>query len=612
MRFVRNIVALLCLVALLAAGLVAERFLGRGTAFAVGAPLIPVPPETVVGLSWDVEAPNGALREMTLRREGEFWRMGQPYPETLCDAAAVADFLDALQGLRVQARLGPAEGSAFRAVRRLVVRTPEIAFARGFGGTQPMALAQTLAEADGTLVSVEAAAVARLPRTAATLRAQAILPVSPDRVVALEWRGPGRPFARAQRLPGGNWEVSRPIPFEVEAHDAERALTLLTRADTINAYVRPADDAPFAPDRPLPETALDAYGLDEEAALRVSVYVRGLDDPLTLRFGAADPARKGAVFCLLDDGRSVVSVSASLPGCLGASGPFVAEFQEFMVLGEALAAGADRLTVRLRGQETPVELTWGGVGRARLTLPTALPADEAITRDLFLGLTAFSGEVTGLEPPAGVEPLGSVTVAQSDGSTPPVTLDFYPAQEADRLLAWRADQGRLYRVARSPKLELLLSEGLQHRLADRTVLSVPAGRIRRIAVLRRDGAHCAAIRRGAALTWETESPAGAYVATETLDAWLTRFADLKAGRVLRDAPVSPAELRPYGLDRPTTRLTLDLDGGADGLRRVLLIGDPDPKTGAAPALVQGRPVLYELDAETVRLLSRWPMREGKE
>ena len=89
MRFVRNIVALLCLVALLAAGLVAERFLGRGTAFAVGAPLIPVPPETVVGLSWDVEAPNGALREMTLRREGEFWRMGQPYPETLCDAAAV-------------------------------------------------------------------------------------------------------------------------------------------------------------------------------------------------------------------------------------------------------------------------------------------------------------------------------------------------------------------------------------------------------------------------------------------------------------------------------------------------------------------------------------------
>ena len=180
--------------------------------------------------------------------------------------------------------------------------------------------------------------------------------------------------------------------MKLEAHDAERALTLLTRADTINAYVRPADDAPFAPDRPLPETALDAYGLDEEAALRVSVYVRGLDDPLTLRFGAADPARKGAVFCLLDDGRSVVSVSASLPDCLGASGPFVAAFQEFMVLGEALAAGADRLTVRLRGQETPVELTWGGVGRARLTLPTALPADEAVTRDLFTGLTAFSGE----------------------------------------------------------------------------------------------------------------------------------------------------------------------------------------------------------------------------
>ena len=609
MKFARNIIVLLFLVALLAAGLVSERFLRPNASLAPGVPLFPTPPEQIVGISWDVEAPNGAIREMTLRREGDLWRMERPYPGALCDAAAVADFLDALQSLRVQARLGPAEDSAFRIMRRLTVFTPEDAYSRGFGGTQPMALAQTLAEADGMLVSVEASAVARLPRSAAALRTRALLPAGPDRVQALEWRGPQAPFSRAQRLPGGNWEVSRPIPFEVEARAAGELLAALTAEGSVLAYVRPADDAPYAPDRPLAETALAGYGLDEESALRLSVYVRGLDEPQTLRFGRADPAHADAVFCLLDDGRSVVAVPKSIPERFGADGPFAPAFREFLVLGEA--AEAARLTFRREGREAPVALE-RAQGVWRLTLPMALPADAAAVRELLAWLPTLTGEITGVEPPSGEEPVGSLTIEREHGA-PPVTLTFYPSPErpADSLLVWRDDQRRLFRVARGERLGALLSENLQHTLVDRTVLSVPAGRIRRIAALRRDGSRCAAVRPGAALTWETESPAGAYVAADVLDAWLTRFADLKAERVLRDAPVSPDKLRPYGLDRPLVRLTLDLDGGEDGLRRVLLIGDPDPKTGAAPALVQGRPVLYELDAETVRLLLRWPMKEER-
>ena len=607
MRFGRNILILSALALFLAAGLLTERLMRPGRAVDAGVPLFPVAPEAIVAIEWEEESPTGATRPMALRREGELWHLATPYAGALCDAAAMADFLDAALAMRVSARLGPAEGSAFRVTRRLTLRTADGAYTRGFGGAQPMALAQTLAEADGALVSVEAAQVARLPKRAATLRTRAALPVPAERVTALEWRAPGQPFTRAQRLPNGNWAVSRPFPFEVEAKDAGRVPEALTAAHGILAYVRPADDAPPpATDRALPEAILANYGLDEETALRLSVYVRGLGRPLTLRFGRADPDREGAVFCLLDDGRSVVSVPGALAAAFGAEGPFVATAREFVVFGEA--AEATRLTVRLRGQETPVTLALAN-GLWRLTLPMSLPADAVAARGLLARLAGLVGEVTGIEPPAGQDPLCVLTLGEPrPGETPPA-LALYAGASADTLLAWRTDRRRLYRVARANVPAGLLEPGLQHALADRTVLSVPAAQIRRLAVLRRDGSGCAVRRAGAALTWSTESPVGAYVDTATVDAWLTRFADLKADHVLRDAPVALGALRPYGLERPLLRLTLDLDGAEEGLRRVLLIGDPDPETGEAPALIQGRPILYALDADTVRLLLRSPVKE---
>ena len=149
MRFGRNILILSLLIVLLAAGLVTERLLRPAPPLAAGAPLFPVPPETIVSVRWDLPGAEGAAAgTLALRREGERWRMESPYPGATCDPAAVADLLDALQALRVGSRLGLTEGSAFRVTRRLEVRTAEAVYAAGFGGAQPMALAQTLGIAD--------------------------------------------------------------------------------------------------------------------------------------------------------------------------------------------------------------------------------------------------------------------------------------------------------------------------------------------------------------------------------------------------------------------------------------------------------------------------------
>lgn len=604
MRFGRNIVILSVLVCALAGILLALRLWRPEAPLQGGDPLFPMPVETIVGVTWDTKDAEGHRVPMELRREGELWRMTRPYAGAVCDVAAVADLLDAAQALRVTARLGGQTVTDFRPDRQLTLRTADGARTCGFGEVLPMRLSETLAEIRGSLVSVEATAVARLPVHAATLRSRAVLPVAPERLLSLEWRAPGRPFTRAQRMTNGNWSVTQPFPFEVKACEALEALSALTEARAIAAYVLPADNDAFTPEgyaRPCPtsESALAGYGLDEESAIRVAVHIRGLGETTTLRFGAEDPERPGHVFCLLNGMQAVVSVPAALRELFGAQGPFVTDYRDLPVLGDAELF--DRLIFRAGSADAPTELTRTRAGWA-MTLPINLPADSVTVRSLLRGLASLTGDLTGTEQPKN-EALCLLTLDRASGGSP-VELLLYPEKSnGDLLLAYRADLHRLYRVRREAIPEILLRGGFAHALADRTVLAEPAAGIRRITVLRRDGSQISVVRPGASLVWETEKPKGAYINPTLLDAWLTQFADLKAVRVLRGVPTAFGALRSYGLDRPLLRLTLDLEGEA-GLRRVLLVGDPDPQTGVAPAWVQGRPILYELDAETVALLSR--------
>lgn len=603
MRFGRNIAFLLALVAALAGALVALRALRPEALPQGGDPLFPMPPEAVLGVVWDAEGPDGRQVPVALRREGELWRMTRPYPGAVCDAAAVTDLLDAAQALRILARLGDKAAADFRPERRLTLRTVDGARTCGFGEVLPMRLSETLAEVGGVLVSVEAATVARLPMQVAALRTRAVLSAAPSRLLSLEWRAPGRPFTRAQRMANGNWSVTQPFPFEAPAEKVAAALATLTDAHAVAAYVLPADGDAFGPDglaRPCPtsESALAGYGLDEEGAVRVTAHVRGVSEALTLRFGKEDPARPGNVFCLLNGAQAIVSVPSALRDVFGPQGPFVTDYRNLPVLGDA--APPRRLTLRAGPGDAPTELARARGGWS-MALPVNLPADTAVVRGLLQGLSGLTGDLTGEEPPS-TPALCLLTLTPAEGA--PAELSFHASESGEgALLAYRADLRRLYRVRREAVPEALLRGGFAHALADRTVLAEPAAGIRRISLLRRDGSRVSVVRPGVALDWETEAPQGAYIDPDTLDAWLTRFADLKAVRVLRGVPTAFGALRPYGLDNPSLRLTLDLEGEA-GLRRVLLVGDPDPATGAAPALVQGRPILYELDAETVRLLRR--------
>ena len=607
MRFGRNILILLAVVLCLAVALFIERRMRPVTPLAEGTPLFPVPTETVSEITWE-GADRGSVN-CQIRRDGEAWRMVRPYPGVRCDDAAVADLLDALQALRTGAYLGPLANSDFRVARHLTVRTAEVAYVRGFGDRQRMPLAQTLAEVNGALVTVDADAVAALlDRSPESLRTKTLLSLAPSRIRALEWLAPGSPLTRLTRKPNGQWEVSQPFRFEVTDDTVAEVLNALTATDTIDDYCLPAD-GPLPKGRPpVSDGDLSACGLDDENALRITFHVQGQDAPITLRFGRPnpDPNHPGTVFCLPNDAEptAIVAVAADLPAYFGAEGPFAPDLGDLPILGAHTPITHLSVT-RPGAPDAAIGLTLRD-GAWVLDRPAGQRADAAGVKALLGSLTALAGAQAGSERPD-AKRLCTLSIEGPDGD---IALECFDAANGDRLI-WRADQSRLYRVRAEDFPARLLGNDLRHALVDRTVLAVPATQIRQIDVRRRDGAHCA-IARGTidAFTWETRLPAGLFADMDIVNAWLARLSGLKAKRVLRDAPIALNGLAAYGLDPPLLRLTLDFDASSDGaLRRVLLIGDRDPATGAAPALIQGGPVLYELAPEDVDLLLRWPMKE---
>lgn len=610
MKFGRNILILLGMILLLSGALVVTRIYKPADAPVTGALLYPLRSEAVVAVSWDVQGPDEKACLMRLKRMGEFWEMEYPYPGARCDATAVADLLDAAAKMRIVSQLGKSEATAFTPERYLTLATPDREMTCAFGEVLPMALSQTLVETQGELVAVEAAHVAQLPKSAAAFRTRAILPIPADRIQQLEWRGPEQPFTRVQRLQNGAWTVALPFPFEPKAAPVAAALEALTDPKIVADYVRPAD---FAPVATLPEivhalaadSSLAPYGLDEENALRLTVLARGVRDGFSVRFGKQDPARPGNVFCLLDGYQAVVSVPETLKDIFGASGPFVTNYRDLPILGDC--SDAERILVQPARGEAPIELTKTH-GLWSLVRPNALPAEHAIVREILEAFSGLTGDLIEGKPFTDVL-LAEVTFAFADQAEKRSTVAIYGLPTDETLKVYRQDLSRFYQVRRDALPEFLLQPNLDRMLVNRTILSLPAETIRRIAVLHRDGTSVAVRRQADGLGWETETPVGAYINVELLDEWLTRFAELKATRILADTPSTFGSLQPYGLDIPYLRLTLDLTGGEEGLRRILLVGTVDPETGTAPAMVQGRPVLYQLDEDDLAAFQLLPAQQ---
>ncbi len=604
MKFARTLTLFTLLVLFLTGALILTHILRPKAPLLKGDRLFPVTAEAVIAIDWEVTLPSGERIPLTLQRSGEFWRMQSPYAEALCDTAAVTKLLDTCQSLRVQSRLAPEQNESFTPDRTLTLKTSDTTFRCTFGPVAPMLLSNTLVHTGNEVVSVNAEPLTSLPQNADELRTHAVLPFAPERILSIEWRTPGRPFARALRMDNGNWNVTRPFAFEAKAAEVNPLLELLTANTVVTDYILPVTptvargDIPAAPTRITSEVELARYGLDEENATRISVYLRGYSDAWTLRLGHADPDRPNNIFALLDNYQAIVSVPNTLQTLFAQPGPLATDFNDLPLFAD-FATRVQTLTLHHFSPEATLRLS-RTKGAWQLLAPMNLPADTARVEALMADLTALTGNLIGAEEPEGLPLVYELTLLPIGEHPTPTNVNIYRAGPSE-LYVYRADLARLYSIA-DPELFRI---GLERELVDRTIFSLPAGTIQRIAVETREGATQAVVRSDGLtpeLPWRTESPRGAYILQENVDQWLVRFADLKATRILRDIPTGPNALVPYGLNKPFLSITLDLRGETDDLRRILLIGTPHATSGNAPALIQGRPILYEIDAETLKLL----------
>lgn len=595
MRFRRNIILLSVLVLILAGILVALQQMRRHMRLGTGWRIFPVDSASVVGIRLDFVA---GEPDLAVVRDGDTWRMKSPYDGLFCDAAAVAELLDGALGMRVSAVPGDLPEEPFQEpFRTLTLELPDGAYTAKIGTPLPMCEHEVQAETDGRRVILPADQTEFLPKSADALRTSVLVPLPADRVSALEWRAPGIPFTAAVRRPSGNWSVIQPIPFEVRAETVRSILEGLCETPSLTY----AETHRSASEGNIAEPALAGFGLDDESALRLSVRIEGGGAPLSFRFGAPVPGQPETCYCLIEGAKTVVAVPKSLRDAFGAEGPFVTDFRNLPVFGDISGPTRIRLAPRA-GTVTELKRSESGW---ELLLPVRLTAAaqtvEAYCRRIF-GLTGDAAKL-----PEGGQPPRTQLTFYWGGGRPSVTASFYedPAHSG-MMLVRRDDTGRVYRVSRDRLPSALLADGLDVALVDRTVLSLPAAAVRRIA----DGTSAVAVAQKSR-RWETVSPAGAYLVQPTVDALLTLLADLRAVRVMAALASGPEEtVIRYGLDEPVRKLTFDLTG-SDALRRILLIGRQSPVTGNAALMVQGRPIVYEVDAEAYAVLTA-PLTEPPE
>ncbi len=586
MKFGRNIFILSCLVILLATGLVLLQKTDIHLTHMGGWQVFPVRPESITSV--EIQNPNAAAQPLKMVRSGEFWRITSPYHNVFCDPSAIIRILEGCANLRAQSVIDDQTLSSENEATILTVTLPDATLSCHIGTPLPMFGSDVLAKIKKTNIVLKSDALQFIPTTPEELRTSVLFPIDAERIAALEWRATGIPFTRAQRLATNNWNVTQPLPFEVKGERVEPVLKYLTTAP-IAAYILTANKLNELTLRS--EPTLAEYGLDDENALRLTLHLRGSGDTFTLRFGASDKTHKGHIYCLMDRAQAIVSVPEAIRDLLTTDGPFVTDFKNVPIFGDLTTPKRIQLRLTEGGlsEFSYVDDTW------QMTLPAILPIDNATMAVYNRRFFAMTGDLI-IDVSPVLRPTHQLILAWEE-NTPTVSIDIFPDEDPQQRILRRNDTGRIYRVKCANLPPALLEDKLDIALLDKTILTLPKTSLRRI----NNGT---TVRLSPETKeWEPLASDRGYLNSENLKKALDLLSELKAVRVIAHTIETPEMLVTYGLQPPQQKIEIDLSGD-DALRAILWLGPPHPVTGNTPIMLQGRPIIYEIDAQTYQYLTQ--------
>jgi hypothetical protein len=355
---------------------------------------------------------------------------------------------------------------------------------------------------------------------------------------------------------------------------------------------------------------LAEYGLDKPTAtLTAVVQPPGpLDRPVehTLVLGKAVEGSKGEYYARLDKGPGVAVLDAHTVADLNRT-PL--EFVDRTVL-KLDAAKVSGLTCKVGADE--VELVKRDDGW-KMVKPTDQTADGPTLERLIGQLADLRAVRVAAFPAADVKPFGLdspaavVTVRLTDASGKPVEhvlqigkVDEEKGKENGDRFA-RVDKSEAVVVLPGALTKQLMSGALGFR--DRNLARL--GAADRITLERGPRKAVFAKSRG---FWKMTEPVEADAEEADLEDWMKGLVRLRADELVAD---KPADLKPFGLDRPQARWRF-ASGDKDAL--VLLVGatkkEADGKTERAYARIEGNDVVFLLDPHlTARALGEYRSRK---
>lgn len=572
----------------------------------LGEPLFPLPPNAVTSIAWHVSTLEGIM-PVKVKRLGQRWSFVSPFPESDCDERTIQTILDAATSMDVTSLQGKIEETGFMPTRELILATADQHYAISFGNDQPFANDSTVVARGDNLVTIDSKNVARLPRTLNEFRTKSLLAfIRPEQILSLEWHVRGAPFTRIHRLANSNnWTLSQPFTLTLARDKIQRLLEALTKPNLIETYLTPDDFSIVTTPTQFTSTELMQYDLDEEHAIRLSVYVRGLKEPLKLRFGKNDPIRENHVFCLMSNNQAIVSVPREIRDALTNNENAIINASDIPIIADIKKP----TTIRLRQKEDHLHTTYVLDRDQWKQQAYDCYADPNAMEAFCSTLLNLRGDLINTNVVPTLKPECEIIIEQANHQPQNVHLTLYRNPTTQQIEVFREDNRYSYALKNENLLSQIMAENVTYALLNQQLLQLPPETIKTITIQRTGLPNTVISRNTTENTWQTISPAGAFVNEEVADQWLKQFENLRATQILGPAENPSA---PWGSDNVgnlnfSIRVILDLKDDTHGLRKVLLFETPNPSKSTVQMMILGSPILYEVPRSVYDLLATSPL-----
>jgi hypothetical protein len=362
-----------------------------------------------------------------------------------------------------------------------------------------------------------------------------------------------------------------------------------------------------------PAAKAEPYGLTDESAIRVKVWVQGDELGRGIVLGKPTGDVTNEVYAKETDNEAIYTVGKKILDIFTVTVADLKDRNLFSIEPD------DVEDIAFQAGDKKVVLTRAKDSGWTIIDPVRWKADDWIVNELVRRITHLriqsfvESSMTnlaelGLAPPAYSIGIGAGKSDTTGISTNRLLVGALIEGKSSVCMKFE-NENSIYEVfAGSMKgLETCPVDPLVCR--DRTVLAIPPENIKTISLTK--GAIEQTITRNTNGAWSVVMPPSNQVDTAVLEDMLLVVANLRA---LRIEASSPASVSAYGLDTGTIKLTMGLTGG-EGIQKTILLGFL-ARTDGIYAMVHGQDVVFVLEkAIADRLthdLTRPPAAEVKE